>query len=228
MLSENNNLNLVDLKLVIFVLDGTLLDTTDEIHYIFNKVLTVNSLPLQSKKYYKDNIGNGIDHLLTKILPKDFVGDYKLILSQAKELYSKYLNKKAKPFDGIYDILDLLGENNISIGIVTNKIHTLAERCVELFFNKYNIVIIGAEYLYPKKPAPDSALFIADKFNFEPVNILFIGDSQIDICTAKNAGMCSVGVLWGNGTEAELQNAGADIIFSEPLALKTFLIDQMN
>ena len=228
MLSENNNLNLVDLKLVIFDLDGTLLDTTDEIHYIFNKVLTVNNLPLQSKKHYKDNIGNGIDHLLTKILPKDFTGNYKSILSQAKELYSIYLNKKAKPFDGIYDILDLLGENNISIGIVTNKIHTLAERCVELFFNKYNIVIIGAEYLYPKKPAPDSALFIADKFNFEPVNILFIGDSQIDICTAKNAGMCSVGVLWGNGTEAELQNAGADIIFSEPLALKTFLIDQMN
>jgi phosphoglycolate phosphatase len=221
-------LNPIDLKAVIFDLDGTLLDTTDELHYIFNKVLSVNNLPLQSKEYYKDNIGNGIDHLLTKILPKDLVGDYKLILSQAKELYSKYLNKKAKPFDGIYDILDLLGEKNISIGIVTNKIHTLAERCVELFFNKYNIVIIGAEYLYPKKPAPDSTLFLADKFNFEPVNILFIGDSQVDICTAKNAGMCSVGVLWGNGTEAELQNAGADIIFSEPLALKTFLIDQMN
>ena len=221
-------MNSIDLKSVIFDLDGTLLDTTDEIHYIFNKVLTVNNLPLQSKEYYKDNIGNGIDHLLTKILPKDFVGDYKLILSQTKELYSKYLNKKAKPFDGIYDILDLLGEKNIRIGIVTNKIHTLAERCVGLFFNKYNIVIIGAEYLYPKKPAPDSALFIANKFNYEPVNILFIGDSQIDICTAKNAGMCSVGVLWGNGTEAELQNAGADIIFSEPLALKTFLMEQMN
>ena len=221
-------MNPINLKSVIFDLDGTLLDTADEIHYIFNKVLKVNNLPLQSKKHYKNNIGNGVDHLLTKILPKDFTGDYKSILSQAKELCSKYLNKKAKPFDGIYDILDLLGEKNIRIGIVTNKIHTLAERCVGLFFNKYNIVIIGAEYLYPKKPAPDSALFIANKFNYEPVNILFIGDSQIDICTAKNAGMCSVGVLWGNGTEAELQNAGADIIFSEPLALKTFLMEQMN
>ncbi len=96
------------------------------------------------------------------------------------------------------------------------------------FFNKYNIVTIGAEYLYPKKPAPDSALFLADKFNFEPVNILFIGDSQIDIFTAKNAGMLSAGVLWGNGSRAELQNAGADIILSELSDLKTFLIDQMN
>ena len=87
-------MNPINLKSVIFDLDGTLLDTTDEIHYIFNKVLTLNNLPLQSKKYYKDNIGNGINHLLTKILPKDFVGDYKSILSQAKELYSKYLNKK--------------------------------------------------------------------------------------------------------------------------------------
>ena len=228
MLSKNNNLNPVDLKLVIFDLDGTLLDTTDEIHYIFNKVLTVNNLPLQSKKYYKDNIGNGIDHLLTKILPKDFTGNYKSILSQAKELYSKYLNKKAKPFDGIYDVLDLLSEKNISIGIVTNKIHTLAERCVELFFNKYNIITIGAEYLYPKKPAPDSALFLANKFNFQPANILFIGDSQVDIFTAKNAKMLSAGVLWGNGSEEELENAGAGIIFAEPLDLKTYLMDQLN
>ena len=210
------------------ILDGTLLDTTDEIHYIFNKVLTVNSLPLQSKKYYKDNIGNGIDHLLTKILPKDFTGNYKSILSQAKELYSKYLNKKAKPFDGIYDILDLLAEKNTNMGIVTNKIHTLAERCVELFFNKYNIITIGAEFLYPKKPAPDSALFLANKFNFQPANILFIGDSQIDIFTAKNAKMLSAGVLWGNGSEEELENAGAGIIFAEPLDLKTYLMDHLN
>ena len=221
-------MNSIDLKSVIFDLDGTLLDTADEIHYVFNKVLTLNNLPLQSKKYYKDNIGNGIDHLLTEILPKDFVGDYNSILSQAKELYSKYLNKKAKPFDGIYDILNLLGEKNISMGIVTNKIHTLAERCVGFFFNKYNIVTIGTEYLYPKKPAPDSALFLADKFDFQLANILFIGDSQIDICTAKNAGMFSVGVLWGNGSGAELQNAGADIILSEPLDLKIFLMDQMD
>ena len=221
-------MNPINLKLVIFDLDGTILDTADEIHYIFNKVLTVNNLPLKSKKYYKDNIGDGIDHLLTKILPKDFTGDYNSILNQAKELYSKYLNKKAKPFDGIYDILNLLGEKNISMGIVTNKIHTLAERCVGFFFNKYNIVTIGTEYLYPKKPAPDSALFLADKFNFQLANILFIGDSQIDICTAKNAGMFSVGVLWGNGSRAELQNAGADIILSEPLDLKIFLMDQMD
>ena len=221
-------MNHTSLKAVIFDLDGTLLDTTDEIHYIFNKVLKVNNLPLQSKKHYKDNIGSGIDHLLIKILPKEFAGDYKSILSQAKELYSKYLNKKSKPFDGMYDILDFLSEKNISIGIVTNKIHILVGRCVDVFFSKYNIVAIGAEYLHPKKPAPDSALFLADKFNFQTANILFIGDSQIDICTAKNAGMLSAGVLWGNGSRAELQNAGADIILAKPSDLKTFLIDQMN
>ena len=220
-------MNHTSLKAVIFDLDGTLLDTTDEICYIFNKVLKINNLPLQSKKYYKDNIGSGIDHLLMKILPKEFVGNYNSILSQAKELYSKYLNKKAKPFDGIYDILDLLSKKNINMGIVTNKIHILAGRCIETFFSKYNIVAIGAEYLYPKKPAPDSALLLADKFNLKPDNILFIGDSQIDIFTAKNAGMTSAGVLWGNGSEAELQNAGADIIFSEPMDLKIFLINQM-
>ena len=220
-------MNHIDLKAVIFDLDGTLLDTTDEIHYIFNKVLTLNSLPLQSKKYYKDNIGKGIDHLLRKILPKDYTGDYKSILGQAKELYSKYLNKKAKPFDGIYDILGLLTKKNICIGIVTNKPHHLAKRCVDLFFNKYDIITIGADYLYPKKPMPDSALFLADKFNLQRANILFIGDSQVDILSGKNAGMHSAGVLWGNGSNAELQNAGAGLIFSKPLDLKTFFMDQV-
>lgn len=216
------------IRSVIFDLDGTLLDTTEEIHYIFNKVLSLNNLPVRSQQFYKENIGKGIDHLLSQVIPNDFTGDYGLILDQAKEFYAKDLNKKATVFAGIYDILDLLVENDIRIGIVTNKIHHLALRCVKLFFKKYNIETIGAEHLYPRKPVPESALFLAKYFDHRSSDILFVGDSQVDIQTAQNAGMGSVGVLWGNGTFSELESAGADVIFKNTNDLHKYIFDILN
>lgn len=212
---------------VIFDLDGTLLDTTEEIHYIFNKVLSINNLPVRSKQFYKENIGKGINHLLSQVIPRNFTGDYQLILEQAKEFYSQDLNKKATVFSGIYDILDLLIENDIKIGIVTNKIHHLALRCVELFFKNYNIETIGAEHRYPRKPVPDSALFLAKQFKHPTSDIIFVGDSQVDIQTAQNAGMTSVGVLWGNGTFSELENSGADVIFKNTKDLYKYILNQI-
>ena len=122
----------------------------------------------------------------------------------------------------------MLNENGIQIGIITNKMHHLAIRCVDTFFSSNPIITFGAGYLYPRKPSPDSALVLADKFKTKPSEMLFIGDSSVDIKTAKNAGMVPIGVEWGNGTLEELLDAGAQEIFKKPHDLKRYFLNFCN
>ena len=187
------------IRAVIFDLDGTLIDTTHEIQYIFNQLLEFYSLPKRSFDFFKANIGNGVEDLLQKSLPDDYTEDISPMLEKVKEIYAENLNKKSRPFNGITEILNLLNENGIQIGIITNKMHHLAIRCVDTFFSSHPIITFGAGYLYPRKPSPDSALVLADEFKTKPSEMLFIGDSSVDIKTAKNAGMVPIGVEWGNG-----------------------------
>ena len=210
------------IRAVIFDLDGTLIDTTHEIQYIFNHLLEFYSLPKRSFDFFKANIGNGVEDLLQKSLPDDYPEDISPMLEKVKEIYAENLNKKSRPFNGITEILNLLNENGIQIGIITNKMHHLAIRCVDTFFSSHPIITFGAGYLYPRKPSPDSALVLADEFKTKPSEMLFIGDSSVDIKTAKNAGMVPIGVEWGNGALKELLDAGAQEVFNKPYDLKSY------
>ena len=211
------------IKGVIFDLDGTLVDTTREIQYVFNQVLESYSLPNRSIDFFKDNIGNGVEDLLQKSLPVDYSDDISPMLKKVKEIYGESLNKKSSPFEGIIEILDLLNENEVPIGIITNKMHNLAIRCVDRFFPSYSIITIGTGHLYPRKPNPDSSLAIADEFKTKTSEMLFIGDSSVDIKTARNAGMVPIGVEWGNGALKDLLDAGAKEVFNKPYDLKSYL-----
>ena len=212
----------MEIKGVIFDLDGTLIDTTHEIQHIFNQLLESYSLPKRSFDFFKENIGNGVEDLLQKSLPSDYSNDISPMLEKVKEIYSDNLNKKSRPFEGITEILDLLNENEIQIGIITNKMHHLAIRCVDTFFPSHPIMTIGAGHLHPRKPSPDSALVLAGEFKTKPSEMLFIGDSSVDIKTARNAGMVPFGVEWGNGALKELLDAGAQEVFNKPNDLKSY------
>ena len=212
----------MEIKGVIFDLDGTLIDTTHEIQHIFNQLLESYSLPKRSFDFFKENIGNGVEDLLQKSLPSDYSNDISPMLEKVKEIYSDNLNKKSRPFEGITEILDLLNENEIQIGIITNKMHHLAIRCVDTFFPSHPIMTIGAGHLHPRKPSPDSALVLAGEFKTKPSEMLFIGDSSVDIKTARNAGMVPIGVEWGNGALKELLDAGAQEVFNKPNDLKSY------
>ena len=216
------------IRAIIFDLDGTLIDTTHEIQYIFNQLLEFYSLPKRSFDFFKANIGNGVEDLLQKSLPDDYTEDISPMLEKVKEIYAENLNKKSRPFNGITEILNLLNENGIQIGIITNKMHHLAIRCVDTFFSSHPIITFGAGYLYPRKPSPDSALVLADEFKTKPSEMLFIGDSSVDIKTAKNAGMVPIGVEWGNGTLEELLDAGAQEVFKKPHDLKRYFLNFCN
>ena len=216
------------IRAVIFDLDGTLIDTTHEIQYIFNQLLESYSLPKRSFDFFKENIGNGVEDLLQKSLPHNYSKDISPMLEEVKEIYAENLNKKSRPFEGITEILDLLNENGIQIGIITNKMHHLAVRCVDRFFPYYSIITIGAGHLHPRKPCPDSALVLAGEFKTKPSEMLFIGDSSVDIKTAKNAGMVPIGVEWGNGALEDLLDAGVKEVFNNPYDLKSYLKNLCN
>ena len=210
------------IRAVIFDLDGTLIDTTHEIQYIFNQLLESYSLPKRSFDFFKKNIGNGVEDLLQKSLPSEYSNDISPMLEKVKKIYAENLNKKSGPFEGVKEILDFLNGNGIQIGIITNKMHHLAIRCVDTFFPSHSIITIGAGHLYPRKPSPDSALVLAGEFKTKPSEMLFIGDSSVDINTAKNAGMVPIGVEWGNGASKELLDAGAQEVFNKPNDLKSY------
>ena len=216
------------IKGVIFDLDGTLIDTTNEIQYVFNQLLESYSLPKRSIGFFKNNIGNGVEDLLQKSLPGDYSNDISPMLEKVKEIYAESLNKKSRPFDGITEVIDLLNENEVQMGIITNKIHHLAIRCVDTFFPSYSIISIGAGHSYPRKPSPDSSLALADEFKTKPSEMLFIGDSSVDIKTAKNAGMVPIGVEWWNGALKDLLDAGAREVFNNPYDLKSNLKNFCN
>ena len=204
------------IKLIIFDLDGTLIDTLSDIEHIFNYVLIQNGYEKRSKSFYKNNIGNGFENLLRNCLPDYFKGDFDFLANSVRERYESHLNTKTIVFDGITTVLEHLKNNQVKIAVISNKLHSLAVRSVETYFNSYQMKVIGAEGGFPRKPSPDSTFHMLQYFNCHSSDALFIGDSIVDIKTAQSANISSVGVLWGNGTEEDFKKQKSDFILENP------------
>tara|TARA_B100000683_G_scaffold223869_1_gene221858 strand:- start:150 stop:791 length:642 start_codon:yes stop_codon:yes gene_type:complete len=210
-------------KLIIFDLDGTLIDTLSDIEHIFNYVLIKNGLGKKSKNFYKNNIGNGLDNLLRKCLPDTFIGDFNVLSNSVRDRYKNKLNTKTKIYDGIIPVLENLKKDKVNMAVISNKLHLLAVRSVETYFNSYEMKVIGAEGGFPRKPSPDSTVHMLQYFNCSASDALFIGDSIVDVKTAQNASIRSVGVLWGNGTEEDFIKQKSDFILESPQEILNIL-----
>ena len=210
-------------KLIIFDLDGTLIDTLSDIEHIFNYVLIQNGLEKKSKNFYKKNIGNGLENLLRKCLPDNFIGDFELLSKSVRGHYKSQLNTKTEIYDGITSVLEHLKKNQVRMGVISNKLHSLAVKSVNTYFDSYEMKVIGAEGGFPRKPDPNSSLYMLQHFNCSSSDALFIGDSIIDIKTAQNANISSVGVLWGNGMEKDFKKQKSDFIIETPKDLLSIL-----
>ena len=203
-------------KLIIFDLDGTLIDTLSDIEHIFNYVLIKNGLEKKSKNFYKKNIGNGLENLLRKCLTDSFTGDFDLLSKSVRDRYKSQLNTKTKIYEGIIPVLEYLKKNKVNMAVISNKLHSLAVRSVETYFNSYRMKVIGAEGGFPRKPSPDSTFHMLQNFNCSASDTLFVGDSIVDIKTAQNANINSVAVLWGNGKEEDFKKQKSDFILENP------------
>ncbi len=202
-------------KAVIFDLDGTLLDTISDISDSMNATLKKFNIKEYGIEDYKYLVGKGVDEFINKIVEinnLDFNMTDKLKNSYLEE-YAKRKSIKTKPYPGIIKLLKRLNKNNVSLNILSNKPHYQVEEVVKKYLSDIEFdFVYGKKPKYPIKPNPTSIKEIIFKLNLDLKDILYVGDTNIDMKTAKNASLRSVGVLWGFRKEDELRESGASYI----------------
>ncbi len=206
-------------KAFIFDLDGTLLDTIEDIKNSMNLVLEKRGFPVHNTEFYKKAVGEGTEKLVIDSLPEDKRDEktVKECLYELKENYSKMWANKTKPYEGIPEILNTLINKGIIVSILSNKDDKFTKAMVKYFFPNYNFAFVfGSRDGIPKKPSPEVPLYIAEKTEIPPDQYAFVGDSSFDIQTGKNANMFSIGVSWGFKPIETLVESGADLIVETP------------
>ncbi len=205
-------------KAVIFDLDGTLIDSLEDIAINANKVLRQLNCPTHSLEQYKHFVGDGAKVLMQNAMPKYISKNYlEEALELFKEFYEQNLHSHTKLYHGIKPLLVNLVEQNIPLAILSNKPDKFTKLYVETLLPDIPFVVVsGQQESVEKKPHPAGALDIAKKFQIDPKDIYFVGDTATDMKTAKNANMVAVGVSWGFRTIKELQDNGADFIIKKP------------
>lgn len=213
-------------RAVIFDLDGTLLDTLGDIADSMNGVLSINGLPVHSRDAYRSFIGEGMDVLVRRALPEGMRDDKNVsqfVLSMREE-YDRRWAETSRPYPGIPQLLDLLAERGIPLAVLSNKLDSFTKKMVEKLLGAWKFSQVrGLVFGTPRKPDPAVALEMASDMAIEPAEICFVGDSDIDIETALNAGMVPVGVSWGYQSVDRLKSSGAKTILDKPRDLLDYL-----
>ncbi len=207
-------------KLIIFDLDGTLLNTIGDLTNAGNYVLQQHGFPTHTDEEYRFFIGAGVRNLTKVILPEEYHNDEKFcrqILDEFIARYNSHLHEKTCPYDGIIPLLKTLNTKGIQIAITSNKYQEGVNSVVDFYFKEINFVAtLGSSPEMPVKPNTKMIEKILELCPIEKSDILYVGDSDVDMQTAKNAGLTAVGVLWGFRTKDELIRNGADYIIAKP------------
>jgi phosphoglycolate phosphatase len=210
---------------IIFDLDGTLVDTIEDIAGAANQMFARNGLSEHEVSYYLQYIGNGAVKLIERALGMDV--DRELLMQyvvQFKEIYGENLHDRSRVYDGIPEVLDALSGQGIKLSILSNKPHLLTEKVASYYLSEWPFhPVFGQREEVPRKPDPAGALEIAGQMEVEPGRILFVGDSNNDIFTARAAGMIPVGVSWGYGRLPAEAVEGDYTIIEKPSELLAFI-----
>ena len=211
---------------IIFDLDGTLLDTLDDLAESCNQVLDYHHFPTHPKAAFKNFIGDGLQMLIERIVP---AGTEEVVIQQCCTLFSEHYSRNWKrnscPYEGINDMLSALKKHGVSLAVLSNKPHEFTKLFVAEFFPRGLFSIVyGQRDAFPKKPDPTVALEIAAQFGARAQDTLFVGDSGVDIRTGKAANMMTAGVSWGFRSVQELTDNNADIIVHNPLELVQYVL----
>ena len=214
---------------VIFDLDGTLLDTLDDLTDSVNFALDKSGFPLRTKDEIRRFVGNGVRVLIKRAVPEGTDDSaYEICFSDFREYYVAHMEDKTAPYDGICELLRDLKDEGFKTAIVTNKADFAAQDLCRRMFGKNIDVIVGSVDGRPNKPAPDGVFCALELLGEQAENSLFVGDSDVDIQTAQNAGIEPIGVLWGFRDKEIIEKAGAKYFASTAKELKTLLLSLKN
>ncbi|MTH15141.1 HAD family hydrolase [Flavobacterium sp. LC2016-01] len=203
-------------KGIIFDLDGTLVDSLHDISDAMNTVLKGLNYPTHTYETYQYFIGSGLRNLVSKALPASNNNEeqIEICFNLMVNEYRKICTLKTKPYSGIVELLDNLTSQNIKLAVFSNKADELTKKIASEIFPDYFDTAVGLSTEALKKPNPFEAVTISKNWNLKPEEILFVGDSDIDMQTAVNANMFPVGVSWGYRTEEELKISGAKLVIN--------------
>ena len=205
-------------KYVIFDLDGTLLNTIDDLADAGNWVCRNHGWPTHTVEEYKHFVGNGMTKLAGRFAPEDWRTPERvqMILDEFMPYYDAHKADKTAPYAGMPQTLARMKAAGVSMAVLSNKADQMAGPVVERYYPGVFPVVQGALPDLPTKPDPTLLHRLMERMGAAAGDTLFVGDSNVDIRTAKNGGLTSCGVLWGFRTRQELEAEGADYIVSDP------------
>jgi phosphoglycolate phosphatase len=213
-------------KAVIFDMDGTLLDTLEDLADCMNRVLERHGLPPHPVGAYRYFVGDGVDKLVSRSLPEERRDGptVQRIKAEMQAEYGVHWADKTRPYDGILELLDELAARGLPVAILSNKPDAFTRAIAERYFAGRRFAqVVGARDDAPRKPNPAAALEIAGALGVEPGKVLYLGDTNTDMQTARRAGMFALGVLWGFRPKEELLESGAQDTVQRPEEVLRFL-----
>ena len=206
-------------KAVIFDLDGTLLNTLDDLADSTNYALSKFGYPTRTIDEVRQFVGNGVAKLIERAIPEGKNNpNFEKCLAIFKENYAQNMYNKTAPYNGIIEMLSNLKSKGIKIAVVSNKFDLAVKELCKKYFEDFIDFAAGENEAQgiKKKPAPDTVISVLNEFNFASEDAVYVGDSDVDIMTAKNSKMPCISVTWGFRDEKFLLENGATILINAP------------
>lgn len=218
------------IKAVIFDLDGTLVNSLEDLADASNHALATFGFPTHETEKYKYFVGNGMSNLIYRILPEESreKDTHEMVLAEFLKYYKLHSNDKTYVYDGIKELIAELKNKNLKVAVVTNKAHGPANEVINATLPDTFNLVFGQRPEIPTKPDPTLTLMAMQELGVMPKECVFVGDSGMDVKTGVNSGALPVGVLWGFRTADELLQNGAKHLINEPLELIKIIEEYPN
>lgn len=212
------------IKAVIWDLDGTLLDTLDDLAASTNAALAQSGFPVRTREEVRAFVGNGVRRLIERATPPGADGaQVQAVYDAFVAHYALHSRDRTRPYGDIPWLLDELAGRGVKMGIVSNKIDFAVGALSRFYFGGRMQVNVGDDPSRRRKPAPDSVLEAMRRMGVSPEETVYVGDSDVDVYTAANAGVCGVAVCWGFRSRESLLAAGARHVADTPRELLAIL-----